>query len=243
MIAARLRLGGGGASTRLACPVAEFARIRAVRSPVTGPPEVLATSATSETSISPHWHAKRVASAVAARSFCRAPTVVCIFCRPRPAANRAAASATGHGCHGQTLCPCLPAVEQHPQSEFEGGTQQIVDRTCSEESILRVSIHRRHWPPDAGTERATPGWRPRADRAGPSAFVCGRPATCGRMPLMWGRAPATTRADGSGRLNVARASSLRRGGPIVSWNGGASILLAIGLSGFARFASWKLAPL
>ena len=45
--------------TRLACSVAESARIRAIRGPVAGPPEVLATSATSETCVSPHWHAKQ----------------------------------------------------------------------------------------------------------------------------------------------------------------------------------------
>ena len=49
-----------GRRTRLACSVAEFARIRAIRGPVAGPPEVLATSATSETCVSPHWHAKQV---------------------------------------------------------------------------------------------------------------------------------------------------------------------------------------
>ena len=47
-------------STRLACMVAEFARIRAIRGSVGGPPEVLATSATSETCVSLHWDAKQI---------------------------------------------------------------------------------------------------------------------------------------------------------------------------------------
>ena len=51
------RLGG---CKRLAFPVAEFARIRAIRGPGADRPEVLATSATSEACVSPHWHAKQV---------------------------------------------------------------------------------------------------------------------------------------------------------------------------------------
>ena len=56
----RWRRLGQETGTRLASPVAEFARLRAIRGPVAGPPEVLATSATSETCVSPHWHAKQV---------------------------------------------------------------------------------------------------------------------------------------------------------------------------------------
>ena len=59
-VTARGSTVGLSPSTRLACLVAEFARIRAIRGVVDDPPEVLATSATSETCISPHWEAKQV---------------------------------------------------------------------------------------------------------------------------------------------------------------------------------------
>ena len=191
------RCGGQETSTRLACPVAEFARIRAIRGPVAGPPEVLATSATSETRVSPHWHAKHVrrppstqerflfqnrrmgprmgtdgigssqscstcvaraqfgahllaAVPAARRTADRCPAqgnVLCGRARGKRSAVRFAAGTTTDGCprsdkandrrrrqtgrsaHGprdpraNSLCPCLSVAQQHPQNEFEGGTQ------------------------------------------------------------------------------------------------------------------------
>ena len=48
------------AGRQCAWSVAEFARIRAIREPIATPPEVLATSATSDMRASPHGHAKQV---------------------------------------------------------------------------------------------------------------------------------------------------------------------------------------
>ena len=49
-----------GLRARLACLVAEFARIRAICGALGHSPEVLATSATSETCVSVHWDTNRV---------------------------------------------------------------------------------------------------------------------------------------------------------------------------------------